>query len=426
MLSDCTLFIAQINVFCILAAIEDEMLLIQMETLDRQMFLSKELYNLLLENSKVYYENTKKMLTEYKMNIWITQLKKERPEFAELHSQVLQNVSKRISDAYGHFFKRCKEKKKGKKVKVGFPRYKNFVSSLTYPQTKGFKIEKKKVELSKVGGINFVNHREIEGKVKTCTIKKTKSQKWNITISVEKNDKPFKSNNKEKVGIDLGINKYTTLSNGEILQNKRITKKDKKKLKKLQRTISRRKKGSKKRKKAVVKFAKKCEHIANIKNDFLHKLSYNIVNSYSFIAYEELNITEMLKNHRFAESISEESWRKLIDYILYKAASAGCVCVGVNPKDTTKTCSECGNVQDMPLSERIFHCRRCGMSMDRDLNASINILRLGIKKYLTTSGQGESHASGDIIRPQLQEADVAERGTILGVFNQKAPLEAPR
>ncbi len=290
MLSDCTLFIAQINVFCILAAIEDEMLLIQMETLDRQMFLSKELYNLLLENSKVYYENTKKMLTEYKMNIWITQLKKERPEFAELHSQVLQNVSKRISDAYGHFFKRCKEKKKGKKVKVGFPRYKNFVSSLTYPQTKGFKIEKKKVELSKIGGINFVNHREIEGKVKTCTIKKTKSQKWNITISVEKNDKPFKSNNKEKVGIDLGINKYATLSNGEILQNKRITK----------------------------------------------------------------------------------------------------------------------------------------MSMDRDLNASINILRLGIKKYLTTSGQGESHASGDIIRPQLQEADVAERGTILGVFNQKAPLEAPR
>ena len=397
----------------------------QKETLDRQMFLSKELYNLLLEKSTAYYKDTKKTLTEYRMNKWITQLKKERPEFAELHSQVLQNVSKRISDAYAHFFRRCKEKKKGKKVKVGFPRYKNFVSSLTYPQTNGFKIEKKKAELSKIGGINFVNHREIEGKVKTCTIKKTKSKEWYITVTVEKDGKPFKSNNKEKAGIDLGINKYATLSNGKILQNKRITEKDKKKLKKLQKTISRRKKGSNKRKKAVVKFAKKYEHVTNIKDDFLHKLSYNIVNSYSFIAYEELNITGMMKYPRLARIIGEEAWGKIIQYILYKAESAGCVCIGVNPKDTSKTCSECGNVQDMPLSERIFHCRRCGMLMDRDLNASINILRLGIEKYRTTSGRGESHASGDIVRPQLQEADVAERGTILGVFNRKAPLEAP-
>ncbi|MCL5419825.1 MAG: transposase, partial [Candidatus Marsarchaeota archaeon] len=93
----------------------------------------------------------------------LTQLKKERPEFAELHSQVLQNVSKRVSDAYRHFFRRCKEKKQGKKVKAGFPRYKKFVRSLTYPQPSGFKIEKKRVELSKIGRINFTNHREMEG-----------------------------------------------------------------------------------------------------------------------------------------------------------------------------------------------------------------------------------------------------------------------
>ena len=96
------------------------------------------------------------------MNIWLTQLKKERPEFAELHSQVLQNVSKRVSDAYRHFFRRCKEKKQGRKVKAGFPRYKKFARSLTYPQPNGFKIEKKRVELSKIGRINFTNHREME------------------------------------------------------------------------------------------------------------------------------------------------------------------------------------------------------------------------------------------------------------------------
>ena len=116
------------------------------------------------------------------------------------------------------------------------------MSLLAYPQTNGFKIEKKKAILSKTRSINFVNHRDIEGKTKTLTTKKTKSQEWHITISVEKSDKPFKSNNKEKVEIDLGINKYAVFSNGKILQNKRITEKDKKKLKKLQKTISRRKK----------------------------------------------------------------------------------------------------------------------------------------------------------------------------------------
>ena len=110
----------------------------QTEILNHQMFLAKELYNMLLEKSKAYYKETGKMLTEYRMNAWITQIKKERSEFAELHSQVLQNISKRVSDAYMHFFRRCKEKKQGKNVKVGFPRYKKFVSSLTYPQTNGF------------------------------------------------------------------------------------------------------------------------------------------------------------------------------------------------------------------------------------------------------------------------------------------------
>jgi putative transposase len=126
------------------------------------MYFSKELYNILLEKSKAYYKETKKTPTQYRMNVWLTQIKKERPEFDEIYSQVLQNVSKRITDAYKSFFRRVKEKKSGKKVKAGFPRYKTFVFSLTYPQF-GFKIEKKRVSLSKIGRINFVNHRNIEG-----------------------------------------------------------------------------------------------------------------------------------------------------------------------------------------------------------------------------------------------------------------------
>ena len=118
------------------------------------------------------------------MNKWITKFKKEHPEYNDIYSQVLQNVPDRVSKAYKNFFRRVKEKRNGKKQQVGFPRFKHFVSSLTYPQS-GFKIEKKRINVSRIGNINFVNHREIEGDIKTLSIKKTKSQEWFITVSVE-------------------------------------------------------------------------------------------------------------------------------------------------------------------------------------------------------------------------------------------------
>ncbi len=378
----------------------------QKATLNRQMLLSKELYNLLLEKSKEYYRETGKTLTEYRMNVWITQTKKERPEFAELHSQVLQNVSKRISDAYRHFFRRCKAKKQGKNVKVGFPRYKNFVSSLTYPQTKGFRIEKKNAELSKIGSINFVNHRDIEGKTKTLTIKKTKSQEWYITIAVEKEDKPFISNNKPKAGIDLGISQYVALSDNTIHQNVKITKHQRNRSRLLQQNVSRKRKGSRNRKRAVIRFARYSEHIARIRQDCLHKLSCNLVHSYSFIAYEDLEIPNMVKNRRYAKSISECSWGNFTQMLQYKAESAGCAAVAVNPQYTTMTCSNCGNVQRMPISQRTFICEKCGMRKDRDINSSVNVLERA------TEGHSGSQACGDDVRPSARRAVAEEAGTI--------------
>ena len=377
----------------------------QKEILNRQMFLAKELYNLLLETSKSYYKETGKTLTEYRMNVWLTQFKKERPEFTELHSQVLQNVSKRVSDAYKHFFRRCKEKKQGKKVKAGFPRYKKFVFSLTYPQTNGFKIERKRIELSKIGRINFVNHREIEGKIKTCTIKKDKSGEWYITLSTEQEDKPFKSNSKFQIGIDLGVEKFAALSDGKIMQNAEIPNQQRKHLKNLPQDISRRKKGSLKRKKAIRKFAKYAEHILRIRKDALHKLSHQLVNSYSFIAYEELNIAGMVKNHHLAKSISESSWGNFTQMLQYKAESAGCAAVGVNPQHTSMTCNECKNVQKISLSQRTFICEKCNYTEDRDINAAKNILERA------TEGHSGSNASGDDIRPSARRAAAEERGT---------------
>ena len=392
----------------------------QKATLNRQMLLAKELYNLLLEKSKAYYKETGKTLTEYRMNVWITQTKKEKPEFTELHSQVLQNISKRVSDAYRHFFRRCKEKKQGKTVKVGFPRYRKFVSSITYPQA-GFKIKKKNAELSKIGSINFVNHREIEGKAKTLTIKKMKSQEWYITIAVEKEDKPLISNNKPKVGIDLGISQYVALSDNTIHQNAKITKHQKNRLRLLQQNVSRKRKGSRNRKKAVIRFARYSEHIARIRQDCLHKLSYNLVHSYSFIAYEDLEIPNMVKNRRYAKSISECSWGNFTQMLQYKAESAGCVAVTVNPQHTTMTCSNCGNMQRMSISQRTFICEKCGMRKDRDINASVNILGRALnstssnfdsKTVKATEGHSGSQACGDNVRPSARKAVAEEAGTI--------------
>ena len=393
----------------------------QKETLNRQMFLSKDLYNLLLEKSKEYYKETGKTLTEYRMNVWITQIKKEKPEFAELHSQVLQNVSKRVSDAYRHFFRRCKEKKQGKNVKVGFPRYKKFVSSLTYPQTNGFKIEKKNAELSKIGSINFVNHRGIEGTIKTLTIKKTKSQEWYITIAVERKDKPFASNGKGKVGMDLGITQYVALSDNTIRQNVKITKHQRNHARVLQQDISRKEKGSHNRNKAAIRFAGYSEHIAKIRQDCLHKLSHNLVHSYSFIAYEDLEITNMVKNHRYARSINECSWGNFTQMLQYKAESAGCVAIKVNPQYTTMTCSNCGNVQKISISQRAFVCEKCGMRKDRDINSSVNIRDRALNVQSSnfdsyavkaTEGHSGSQACGDDVRPSAREAVAEEAGTI--------------
>ncbi|MGC8538036.1 MAG: RNA-guided endonuclease InsQ/TnpB family protein, partial [Candidatus Micrarchaeia archaeon] len=332
----------------------------QEEILDRQMLLSKEIYNMLIEKSKEYYKETGKTLTEYRMNVWLTQMKKEKPEFAELHSQVLQNVSKRVSDAYMHFFRRCKERKQGKKVKAGFPRYKKFVSSLTYPQINGFRIEKKRVELSKIGRINFVNHREIEGNIKTLTIKKAKSGEWHITIAVEKEDKPFITNGKPKVGMDLGITQYAVLSDGTIHKNAKITKHQRNHARVLQQNVSRKEKGSHNRKKAIIRFAKYSEYIARTRQDCLHKLSHELVNSYSFIAYEDLDIQNMVRNHHLARSIEESSWGNFTQLLQYKAESAGCAVMAVDPKYTSMTCNRCGHVQKISLSQRTFICEACG------------------------------------------------------------------
>ena len=350
------------------------------------------------------YAATKEALTKFEMNTLLPELKKENPEFKQIHSQVLQNVSDRVHKAYTNFFARVKRKKKGEKIKAGFPRIKKFVRSLTYPQSGFTFLNERKIELSKIGVVPIILYRAPKGSIKTCAIKMNKAGEWFVIISCEEDNITFQSNEKQVAGLDLGLMSYAVLSDGSKIENPRCLRKSQNKLRKAQRKLSRRKKGSNNRRKAKWNVAKIHEKIANQRNDFLHKETTKLVNVYSVLALEDLKTSTMLKNHRFAGSIQDASWSKFANILCYKASSAGCRVVFVNPKNTTKKCSNCGNLKEVTLAERIYHCPICKMSTDRDLNAAKNII--------TTAGLAESHAFGEDVRLCENGAVLNELGTI--------------
>ena len=289
----------------------------------------------------------------------------------KVYSQVLQNFGDRLSKSFKNFFRRIKNKSCEKK---GYPRFKSRVKSIIYPQS-GFKfLSNKTIHVSKLGNMPIKLHRIPRGKMKTMSIKENQAGQFFIyfTCEVEKEMQCNKSN-ESSIGIDVGIKNFAVLSNGETIGNPRFLVRSENKLKKLQIKLSRKRKGSMNRRKAKLRLAKQHIKIANQRNDFLHKLSSNIASKYSLIKAESLNIKGMVKNHHLAKHINDASWNSFMQMLSYKAVKCGGQLIKVVSRNTTKTCSNCGNIQEMPLSKRTFKCINCGFTCDRDLNAAINI-----------------------------------------------------
>ena len=280
-----------------------------------------------------------------------------------VHSQVLQNVLKRIDRSFKNFFRGA-----------GYPRFqgKNRYNSFTYPQT-GFLItDDGKLKLSKIGEMKIVQHRKIEGKIKTCTIKRDVDH-WYVAFSVVENITCVKMTD-QSTGVDVGLKSLITLSNGEQIKSPKFLRQSENKLVKQQKRLSRKKKGSSNRNKQRIKIAKLHRQIKNQRKDFAHQISRKFINTYDLIVFEKLQIQNMLKNHHLAKSISDAGWYQLIQFTKYKAEYAGKVVELVNPKNTTQNCSNCGNKVLKSLSIRIHKCPYCNLEMDRDINAAINIL----------------------------------------------------
>ncbi|MFH1638063.1 MAG: transposase [Candidatus Woesearchaeota archaeon] len=335
--------------------------------------ICKEVYNTLLEESKELQTTNKYIFNSLVRDIKITC----KDYYSQVHSQVLQNVSDRLSKSFSHFFRRVKGQKSGMRVKAGYPRFKSKVRSITYPQ-KGFKsVECRKLFVSKIGLIPIKLHREIKGRIKTLTILVNSANQWHACFSCEVENKKQPHPSTEMLGIDVGVEHFATFSNGEHIANPKFLVNSHNKLKTEQRRLSLKKKGSSNRKKQRLKVARQHNRISNLRSDFLHKLSHRLAKSYSFIAVENLQIKNMLRNHHLARSISDASWGTFIDLLSYKVVTYGGQIEKVNPRGTSKTCSSCGKQIDMPLAKRQFNCPRCGLDLHRDVNSAIKILTDG-------------------------------------------------
>lgn len=345
----------------------------QAKLLQVQLEECRWLYNQLLEQRKLSHEELSTSLSKYQQSMLLPLLKKDRPSLAQVHSQVLQNVIDRLDKAFQAFFRRCKAKEN-----PGFPRFRGFhrYNSFCYPQS-GFTLAGNQLKLSKLGNIRIKMHRLIEGEIKTCTLRINASGEWDVSFSCEIDIKPLEPKH-ESIGIDVGLEHFATLSNGQEISNPRFFKQGEKALARAQKKLAPLKKGTKERKKQGKVVAKIHEKICNKRKDFCHKESKKIVDQYQYICVEDLDIKKMVERSHLAKSITDVSWNQFRQFLTYKAAEAGRKVGFVNPAYTTQECYQCKHQEAKKLSERMHCCTQCGYKATRDCNAAQNILALGL------------------------------------------------
>ncbi|WP_026369206.1 RNA-guided endonuclease InsQ/TnpB family protein [Kallotenue papyrolyticum] len=330
-------------------------------------------YNDLLAERKTAYEERKETIGKYEQLRRVKDHKASNPWAADVHSHVLQVVVADLDNAFQAFFRRVKSGQK-----AGYPRFRgrNRFDSFGFKEYgNGFKIDGRRLRVSGIGRIAVRWHRPLEGTIKTLRLIK-KASGWYACFSVEYTPQPLAPTGRD-VGVDVGIASLITTSDGASVPPQHWYKREQRKLRVLQRRVARRTKGGKNRRKAVVQLQRQHERIANQRKDFLNKLANALIQQYDRIAVENLRITNMVNNRHLAKSILDAGWGYFVARLHAKAAEAARVVVEVDPAYTSKTCSGCGHVfENLTLKDRWIVCG-CGLSLDRDHNAAINILKRG-------------------------------------------------
>lgn len=348
----------------------------QRTALNVQLDCCRWVYNKTLETRRNAWQENQESLSRYDTNKFLTGWREEHNFLRSGHAQAMQDAQKRVDLAFRAFFRRVKAGEK-----PGYPRFrgKERYDSFTYPQEKGnwrF-LDNGRVHLSKIGDVKIKLHRPLEGECKTLTIRRDRLGNWYACFSCVVEVKPLPPTDKV-AGIDLGISHFATLSNGQQVDSPKFFRRDEKELAKAQRKLAKAEKGTPARHKQLRAVQHIHERIANRRRDFAHKLSRNLISEYQLIVFENLNTNGMLKNHCLAKSIADVAWGQLVQFTQGKAEDAGRTVILVDPRNTSQACSGCGALVAKDLSVRVHECPHCGLVLDRDHNAALNILARGL------------------------------------------------
>ncbi|MBA3468355.1 MAG: IS200/IS605 family element transposase accessory protein TnpB [Herpetosiphonaceae bacterium] len=357
----------------------------QRRILEQQLEECRWVYNETLATRKRAYEDDQRSVDWYATKRMLPEWKADRPSLKTVHSTVLQNVTQRVDLAFQSFFRRVKA---GADT-AGFPRFKQLgrYDSMTFPQYEnGVRLDGDRLILSKVGAVHVVLHRPIDGTPKTVTLTRASTGKWYACFACE-TDAQQREPTEQIVGVDVGLLSFATLSNGQQIANPRFYRQDEADLKRVQQRKDAAKNAenwdeNRKQKRILSRIH---ERIADRRRNFAHQRSRELINDYQLIVFEKLAPQDMgaRKGRGMRKSIMDVAWTQFIAMTISKAADAGRTVILVDPRNTSKLCSRCGEKVEKKLGDRVHTCPECGLVLDRDHNAAINILQRGLQTLQT-------------------------------------------
>ena len=342
----------------------------QERALDAVLWRCRDLYNVALEQRITAWQRRHASVSRYEQEAELKDIRAEFPEYAAIHSHVLQDVLARLDKTYQAFFRRIQ-----RGDRAGFPRFKgrNRFHSFTCKEFgNGATLDNGFLVLAKIGRISVHWSRPMEGTPKTVTISR-EADGWYVAIACANVLVHPLLETGQETGIDLGLEAFATLADGTRILTPGSYRRAERYLAKCQRRVSRRKKGSHRRRKAVGVLAKAHQTVRRQRQDFHHKTALNLVRANDVIYHEELRVATMVRNHHLAKSIADAGWSAFLTILAFKAASAGKQVVAVDPAFTSQLCSGCGVVVHKGVSVRWHACPECGTSLHRDHHAARNI-----------------------------------------------------
>lgn len=381
----------------------------QIQRLDHLLWQQRKLYNAALAERRDAWETEGRSVSRFEQFAGLTALMAVDPDLAQYGTRPARGSLTRLDLAYQSFFRRCRSGEA-----PGHPRFKGRFrwNSVSYPDSLGWKIDlgTSRLYLMGVGHIRMRMHRALPGRPKTITVKR-EGKRWWISVACDQVEaRPLPKTGKQ-VGIDLGVASLLTTSDGEHLVNPRFTKGAAENLARAQRDLARKRRGSKRRRKAVQRVAAHHRKVANCRRDHAHQLSRYLIDNFDVIAHENLVIPNMVRSASgtvehpgtnvaqksgLNRSIHDAGWGQLLQFLTYKAEDAGREVIGVDPRNTSLSCSACGHCEvGNRLSQAVFRCLGCGFHAHADENAAVNILRAGLALRLSRkAGEVQREVTG--------------------------------